>query len=84
MSADVIGGDVRTWKAHMLKAGEQLEVREEIMYDRGLVRSKPSLDRDEPFPARCRLFIWQMAAMSFLGRHAQPPHPPTILQPVSS
>lgn len=41
-----------TWKAHMLKAREQLEVREEIMYDRGLVRSKPSLDRDEPFPVR--------------------------------
>ena len=53
-----------------------MEVREEIMDDRGLLRSKPSLDRDEPFPVRCRLFIWQMAAMSFVGSTAQPhPHP---------
>lgn len=63
----------------MLKAEEQVEVKEEIMYDRGLLRSKPSLDRDEPFPARCRLFIWQIAAVSFLGRAARLP-PPTRQQ----
>lgn len=74
VNADVIGGDVCTPKAHMFKAREQLEVREKIMYDRGLDRSKPSLDRDEPFPVQGRLFIWQMAAMSFLETAA--PHIP--------
>lgn len=64
-----------TLRSHMLKVREQLEVREEIMYDRGLVRSKPCLDRDEPFPAQCRLFIWQMAATSFLRSSAQLPQP---------
>lgn len=57
-SPDVIVGDVLTQKAHMLKAREQLEIREEIMYDRGLVRSKPSLHKDEPFPVQGGLFIW--------------------------
>lgn len=76
MSTDVIGSDVCTRKAHMLKAEEQLEVREEVMYDRGLVRSKLSQDRDEPFPVKSRLFIWQMAAMSFLGGWGETVHTP--------
>ena len=51
----------------MLKAREQFKVKEEIKYDRGLVRSKLCRDRDEPFPVHSRLFICQRAATSFLS-----------------
>lgn len=59
VSSDVIGADVRPppESTHAGGAEEQFEVREEIMYDRALPRSKLSLDRDEPFPVRCGLLV---------------------------